>query len=188
MGDKKTWNRKLLYFGLLILAATGCAWYLLADRDINKEAEPGHKLLVRALTSVGVEVKNGQAALIKLPKGYAFVVPRRADSRNVYLKVLCSASGDFGTDAVTLREGNYYLSGLRIDVMGHDFYIDASDNVHASVRISFERFDQNVAIALYEGTDPKEVDVSKVQFKSNRTTTIDPEVMKMFLREELGLD
>ena len=155
------------------------------DKGSSKISEEtpitGKADLLKVLNEPSVLVRNGQAAIIRFPAGYAFVIPRKTSLYRGGFKVICSESGDFRKDGVVVAEGFGEIgNNLIINVRGHEVSFDCGSNV--STYVSLDAFDEKTSIALYNGTDASKVDLSQLRFTGNQE--LDDEMMLRFLREE----
>lgn len=133
--------------------------------EYERELTPAKARLLDSLNPTSFLVENGQAAVIKIPDGYLFVIPRKEDFEVGDYKILFSASGNFRKDGTVVVAGGGALYSMFVNVRG--CHIDFSGGSHTAVYVRLSPFDETASIAKYHSCDPNSLDANTLEFKSN---------------------
>jgi hypothetical protein len=134
-----------------------------SSKQHKPEYTPAQTKLLESLKPPSVLVENGEAAVIKIPSGYLFVIPRKRDIEVGDYKVLFSATGNFREDSVVAAEGGGVLLSMFVKIRGCGINFSAGSATAVYVR----PFDEGAAsIAKYNSCDPNSLDVNSLEFRS----------------------
>lgn len=147
------------------------------------EAGEGKGTVLEVKGPPSVEVKNGQAAVIRYPEGFLFVIPQKTSIWEGTYSVLASKSGQFAKDGKKVLEGAGRMSEfMEVKVWGHSFLFVGGSRT--SVHVQLDLWEEHGSIALYDGTDPATLDVSKLAFASPSGAKV-KEAISDFIKESV---
>jgi hypothetical protein len=170
---------RVVWAGVL-LSALGIGCFLGCGKASPPPPSIAEKKVLDSLDCPAVAVTNGQAALLKLEKGYGLFVPHIDNRYEGKYELVYSASGDFKNDAVSIQKGSGRFSDQNVTIKGHRLNVYGESERSVWVQLAFG--DKKLLIALLPTSNPKDLDLSKIRFEP--TSDADSATWAQFLREK----
>jgi hypothetical protein len=145
----------------------------------QRDLSPAKRKVLDCFRTASVLVENGQAAVIKIPDGYMFIIPTKTDLDNGHYRILFSQSGTFRNDGKVVADGEPF--GMNLEVKGHG--IRFTGGSRTSVYVGLFMGDESASIAMHPGADPNALDVTSLKFQENPAW--DEKAFKEVFLEEL---
>ena len=133
-----------------------------------KDSREGRELIQALNSAPSVKINNGEAAVIKVPEGYIFFVPKKFKLEAGKYTAYFSDSEDFSKNAKFVKEEYWGPDDdCKTKIFGHTLWFMGGDQNSTIVELSPFEPPNTTAIAKYNGVDPNKMDVSKLNFVQN---------------------